>query len=138
MNRRQFIRASLAATVSTGIRPHINANQPGTGFFSVRKTGGRWWFIRPNGEKYFSLGLNHIDPATLRYEENIHIWREKYGNSMERWLKESVPEGPIAATKIGAHLCGLGSKRGQAGLREFCRKILHNHQEFWKVLGGGL
>jgi hypothetical protein len=26
----------------------------------------------------------------LRYEENIHIWREKYGNSMERWLKESV------------------------------------------------
>ena len=90
MNRRQFIRASLAATVSTGIRPHINANQPGTGFFSVRKTGGRWWFIRPNGEKYFSLGLNHIDPATLRYEENIHIWREKYGNSMERWLKESV------------------------------------------------
>ena len=32
MNRRQFIRASLAATVFTGIRPHINANQPGTGF----------------------------------------------------------------------------------------------------------
>ncbi|MCZ6675330.1 MAG: hypothetical protein O7C75_20565 [Verrucomicrobia bacterium] len=36
------------------------------------------------------MGLNHIDPATLRYPENIHIWRGQYGNSMERWLRESV------------------------------------------------
>ncbi len=38
----------------------------------------------------FQLGLNHIDPASMRYPENIHLWRDKYGGSMLRWLKESV------------------------------------------------
>ena len=36
------------------------------------------------------MGLNHIDPASLRYPENLHIWREKYGGSTIRWIKESV------------------------------------------------
>ncbi len=36
------------------------------------------------------MGVNHIDPATLRYPENIHIWREQYGGSTIRWIKESV------------------------------------------------
>ncbi|MCB1123249.1 MAG: agarase [Verrucomicrobiae bacterium] len=60
------------------------------GFFHLEKSGSRWWLKRPDGQKYFSLGLNHVDPATLRYPENIHIWLEKYGNSMKSWLKESV------------------------------------------------
>ena len=53
-----------------------------TAFFQLKKEPNRWWLMRPSGEKYFSLGLNHVDPATLRYPENLHIWRRVYGNSM--------------------------------------------------------
>ncbi|MCP4614528.1 MAG: agarase [Planctomycetes bacterium] len=57
------------------------------GFFTVGQRNGRWWFITPEGRPFFSIGLNHIDSATLRYKENAHLWRDKYGNSMEKWLK---------------------------------------------------
>jgi len=67
------------------------ADRPGKkSSFTVGQRSGRWWLITPEGEPFFSIGLNHIDSASLRYTENIHIWREKYGGSMERWLKESV------------------------------------------------
>jgi hypothetical protein len=58
------------------------------GFFTVGQRNGRWWFITPEGRPFFSIGLNHIDSATLRYEENAHLWRDKYANSMEKWLKQ--------------------------------------------------
>jgi hypothetical protein len=61
-----------------------------TPFYSVQQRAGRWWLLTPEAKLQFSLGLNHIDPATLRYPENAHIWRDKYGNSMRRWLRESV------------------------------------------------
>jgi len=60
------------------------------GFFTLDRRRGHWWLITPEGRPFFSLGVNHIDPASLRYPENIHLWRDKYGNSMRRWLTESV------------------------------------------------
>ena len=36
------------------------------------------------------LGINHIDPATMRYPENIDLWHNKYGGNTIRWIKESV------------------------------------------------
>jgi len=59
-------------------------------FFTVQQRGGRWWFVTPQGKSFFSIGMNHIDSATLRYAENGRIWREKYGNSQKRWLTEAV------------------------------------------------
>ncbi len=59
-------------------------------FFSLEQRKGRWWLITPEGSPFFSIGLNHIDPASLRYPENIHIWQEKYGGSTLNWLKNSV------------------------------------------------
>lgn len=60
------------------------------GFFSIDKRDDHWWFITPAGKPFFSIGLNHIDPATLRYLENIHLWRDKYQGSTIKWIKESV------------------------------------------------
>ncbi len=60
------------------------------GFFTLGQHRSRWWLITPDGQPFFSLGLNHIDPASLRYPENIHLWREKYGGSTGRWIRESV------------------------------------------------
>ncbi len=65
------------------------AAEPGR-FYTVKKSGERWHLVTPEGKRQFSMGLNHIDPAALRFVENGEIWRGKYGNSMERWLKESV------------------------------------------------
>ena len=60
------------------------------GFFSLGKRKDHWWFLTPEGKPFFSMGLNHIDPASLRYPENLHIWKEKYGGSTIRWIQESV------------------------------------------------
>jgi len=59
-------------------------------YFTVGQRNGRWWLITPEGKPFFSIGLNHIDPSPLRYMANGDLWERKYGNSMERWLKESV------------------------------------------------
>lgn len=59
-------------------------------FFSLEQVDNHWWFITPEGKPFFSIGLNHIDPASLRYPENIHIWEEKYNGSTLEWIKKSV------------------------------------------------
>lgn len=46
--------------------------------------------LTPDGKPFFSIGMNHIDPASLRYPENLDIWQKTYGGSTIRWLKESV------------------------------------------------
>ncbi|MCP5114921.1 MAG: agarase, partial [bacterium] len=35
-------------------------------------------------------GLNHIDSASFRIVENGSLWRDRYANNIERWLKQSV------------------------------------------------
>ncbi len=86
LTRRQFLGyAAIAATAkakTTQAKP--------AGFFTVGQRDDHWWLITPDGEPFFSLGLNHIDPASLRYPENIHIWRDKYGGSTTEWIRESV------------------------------------------------
>ena len=71
--------------------PNPETTQPDpSGFFTVDRRDGRWWLVTPLADRFFSLGINHIDSATLRYPENLDIWREKYDNSTKRWLTESV------------------------------------------------
>lgn len=86
MNRRHFIQTLgiTGTAIATGTPPDVKE------FFTVAQRGGRWWFIAPGGREFFSLGLNHIDAAPLRETENGRLWQEKYGNSMERWLKDAV------------------------------------------------
>ena len=55
-----------------------------TGFFRVEKIGPRWWFITPEGHAFVSRGVNHMTSTALKYPDNVHIWKEKYGASQER------------------------------------------------------
>ncbi len=89
MDRRAFAK-DLIFTASALVIFPFKKSIESTGFYQIAQRKGRWWLIRPDGHISFSLGLNHIDPASLRYPENRHIREEKYGNSIERWLKESV------------------------------------------------
>jgi len=59
-------------------------------FFKVKKIKDRWWLIMPSGEIFFSIGLNHFDPSTMKYKENISIWKNKYNSNIHEWLKKSV------------------------------------------------
>lgn len=87
-SRRNWIAAT--GGIAAGWAGSLAANDQPSGFFRLTRSGNRWWLVRPDGRRLFSIGLNHIDPATLRYPENIDIWRKKYGGSVERWLRESV------------------------------------------------
>ena len=39
-------------------------------FFAVEKRNGRWSFTAPDGRPFWSIGLNHIDSAALRYADS--------------------------------------------------------------------
>lgn len=59
-------------------------------FFSVAQTAGRWWWRTPEGQRFLSRGLNHIDPATAKYPENRDLWHQRYGADEARWRREGV------------------------------------------------
>ena len=85
--------SSVALTASSGIASAVDVQTTQLerdGFFTLGQRAHHCWLITPDGKPFFSIGLNHFDPATLRYPENIEIWRDKYGGSTLRWIKESV------------------------------------------------
>jgi len=93
--RRKFLAdATLVSAVSATISPGslVSAATPPqpSKFITLAQLGNHWWLVTPEGRPFFSIGLNHIDSAPLRYAESVHLWREKYANSAERWLKQSV------------------------------------------------
>jgi hypothetical protein len=92
LSRRHWLGACLAtprvARALTRLAP-TTQTQP-EGFFTLGQHAGRWWLLTPRREPFFSIGLNHIDPAPLSYPENGDLWEREYRNSMERWLKRSV------------------------------------------------
>ena len=93
MNRRAFLHVSalaMAANSASRMVAAVSSQARATGYFSVAQLGDHWWLLTPERRPFFSIGFNHIDSAPLRYPETVHIWREKYGNSQERWLREAV------------------------------------------------
>ena len=90
MNRRTFIQQSILASAPVGILPSFwqshQSNQK-TGFFTVEKSNGRWWLHTPEGKLFWSVGINHVDPATLRYLDSNGVWDNNYKNRMSKWLK---------------------------------------------------
>lgn len=98
LHRRRFLESAAALgaglltptpTLAQDTETQTTQIEP-EGFFTLGKRKAHWWLMTPEGRPFFTMGLNHIDPASLRYPENIDIWREKYGGSTIRWIKESV------------------------------------------------
>ena len=99
VKRRQFLKGGLVMGAGLALSPlsRLGAAEAfkttqiePVGFFTLGKKKDHWWLITPDGKPFFTMGINHIDPASLRYPENIHIWQKKYGGSTVRWIKESV------------------------------------------------
>jgi hypothetical protein len=89
IDRRHFLNSLLFVGGAGLLLPFGCSGLPGKNedsFFSIAQKNGRWWLVTPQGDYIFSIGLNHIDPASLRYLSSNSIWEEKYGNSMKEWL----------------------------------------------------
>ena len=89
MKRRRFIDV-LGKTVTSGILfPHLSTLRKrylDPGFFTVKKIKNRWWLLNPDHKLFWSIGINHVDPAAFRYPESENVWEKNFGNSMEEWL----------------------------------------------------
>ena len=53
-----------------------------TGWFHAEETGGRWYFVTPEGHAFFSLGATHAVECTR--QDELNLFRTKYGESEER------------------------------------------------------
>ena len=91
LNRRSFLVGAIALGLSRFSPPLMHgADISSRGYFRVEMIKDHWWLITPEGQPFFTIGLNHIDPASLRYPENIHIWFDKYEGRTTVWLRKSV------------------------------------------------
>ena len=55
----------------------------------LRETQGPLVSHHTGRPAFLPLGLNHIDPASLRYPENLEIWKESRWRTI-KWIEESV------------------------------------------------
>ncbi|QDV26766.1 hypothetical protein [Aureliella helgolandensis] len=53
-----------------------------TGFIHLKQLDGEWWFINADGEKFVSIGVNHIEPQLWLAPYNKAATLKKYGSNM--------------------------------------------------------
>ena len=73
-------------------------------FIKVKKIKGIWWFIDPDGRKFISLGVNHIEPHLWLAPYNKKFTQKKYGkniidekgkfdtksNAAKKWIAQQI------------------------------------------------
>ena len=85
-SRRSFIRSALVGGAGLLFARLKCNNGQNKSFFTIEKLNGRCWLIDPSGNPFWSIGINHVDPASLRYFESENVWQDKYQNHMKQWL----------------------------------------------------
>ncbi len=93
MNRRDTLKALLAAATTGGIASNLRAMDAterdkfggwtgkkfkSTGFFRLEKDE-RWWLVTPEGNAFLSFGINHLHPGLWRLPHNRDAWKEIFG-----------------------------------------------------------
>jgi hypothetical protein len=53
-----------------------------TGYVHVQQIDGAWWFVGPDGDKFVSLGVNHIEPHLWLAPYNKAATLDRYGQNM--------------------------------------------------------
>lgn len=56
--------------------------QQATGYIHVERINGIWWFVNAEGEKFVSIGINHIEPHLWLAPYNKSATLKKYGADM--------------------------------------------------------
>lgn len=94
MNRKKFITALGLSGMGLFLQT-ANVSRLSKGkkqFFKIEEINGRFFLITPDNKKFFSVGINHIDSASLRYVEGHDRWDTEYFNSHKKWLKHVASE----------------------------------------------
>ncbi len=89
-----------------------------TGYVQVKQIDGVWWFIGPDGDKFVSLGVNHIEPHLWLAPYNKEATLKRYGQDMvtaaglfnpqgkavERWIDRQIEIcGDLHFNTFGKH-----------------------------------
>lgn len=80
---RRAVLASGAATLVTAACGQTGQKR-NPGRFALTRSAGRHWLRHPDGGRFFSIGLNHIDPGPLMTPGGL--WETRYGNDLKAWL----------------------------------------------------
>lgn len=98
-----------------------------TGFFRVEKVNGKWWFVDPEGDLFWSVGVNgasygaesivrgreHLFPESMRGQPKVEIYEDnlkrKYGG--DDWLKQHVDVTVARMLDWGVNTAGAWSRR---------------------------
>ena len=119
MRRRAFLAAIPALAASAA---------PSRGFFQVERHGSHWFFTSPGGEPLFSIGMNHIDSATLRSQSSGDVWRQRFGNSEQRFIQEGVRRDLL---DWGFNCVGWNQEVVVRGSFITEGGVLHRHSRSW-------
>ena len=112
--------AVLALAVLSGVGPHSdqfggwpNLTGAKTGWFHTQKIEGRWWLVTPDGNAFFSKGVDNISykPETStspKVPSDPGVWaaatvrqlRDWKFNTAGAWSAEEIDRQPIAYTVI--------------------------------------
>lgn len=57
---------------------------PATGFFRLENDSGVWWFVNPEGKKFFVVGAAGVAPGRFYYD-NISDWVNDTRERLEEW-----------------------------------------------------
>jgi hypothetical protein len=78
MARRDALKTLAAAGAALPLACAVDRGgaQPVARFFTVAEGDGRWWFITPDGRRFWSIGMNHIDSAALRFADSGSVWEK--------------------------------------------------------------
>ena len=90
----------------------------------MRQYGPHWLFTSPAGDPVFSIGLNHVDSATLRFETSGEVWKSRFGNSERRFIEEGLRQDLL---DWGFNCLGWNQEVVIRGERLTEGGILHRH-----------
>jgi hypothetical protein len=108
-----------------------------TGYFRTEKIDGRWWFVDPEGQLFWSHGINSVGfhvvtPIPNRRE--LFAWLPEPGEPLHDGLIQRAPGRPLAANFLRANIVRAW---GDDGLDRF-RHFTHDRLRSWGIntLGG--
>ena len=66
------------------------------GYFRLAQEDGVWWLVTPENERFFSIGVNHIDPNLLLTEADRAASIARYGEDLVGENDRANPDGEAA------------------------------------------
>jgi hypothetical protein len=75
-------------------------------FYRTEIRDGRWWFVRPNGDVTFSMGVNYVTPAGMTARDRTNPYRAvmeaKYGKPVNQAARSTAASSPLSGARMGA------------------------------------